>query len=678
MTTELAQLELLANVDDLVARLSAWSMEPSAWEPIQREKLLVRRTLERLEPMRARVEAPLVVATFGGTGVGKSSLVNALIGEEVTAAGRQRPTTTLPIVIAHPQTDLSSYGLPWNGAADLALSRRAATFVPSPPSSGERVRVRGPSDDVAAHSETAVSFASLAAHAAVHIPKAPLTLTLSPEDGGEGTRPKAGDATGSLQLRVVRKDTPLLRDVVLIDCPDPDTSETETAESNLARLLPLCDVLLYVSTQQKYRSARVSDELLEAAKCCRIVFVQTHADLDEDIRDDWRKQLAGRFQVSDLFFVDSKRALQEQQSGIRPTGEFGRLIDLLLRELSAAQRVRIRRANLLGLVHEVLGHAKGAISRHEPLVAKLDQALVEQRRHATERMSNKLRDELLVSRGLWEQRMLGQITQLWGYSPFASVLRLWHSQSSLLASFALTRARTTAQMALVGLVHGSRWLASSQQQHEADRRLDGLASLGLSDSELREAQIVITGYAHAAKLDRPVTSASSFESLRNAAASVQNEFLSDATRRIDDLILQSAQRNSHWLVRAAYEVMFAELPLFLLYRVGRNFFYDSFVLDRPLLDTNFYIPAALFLVLWAGLLVMSFTGRLRRGLTQHVQELARELASLKVGDGLFPDLEQQVREFARERDRVESFVQTVDSIRDRFADASGLGGLKPA
>ncbi|MEK6257748.1 MAG: GTPase domain-containing protein [Planctomycetota bacterium] len=597
MTTELAQLELLSNVDDLVARLSAWSAESSAWEPIQREKLLVRRTLERLEPMRARVEAPLVVATFGGTGVGKSSLVNALVGEEVTLAGRQRPTTTQPIVIAHPQTDLATFDLPLD------------------------------------------------------------------------------------ELRVVRRDTPLLRDVVLIDCPDPDTSETETAESNLARLhrlLPFCDVLLYVSTQQKYRSARVSDELLQAASGCRLVFVQTHADLDEDIRDDWRRQLSPKFQVADLFFVDSKHALQEQQSGVRPTGEFGRLIDLLLRELSAAQRVRIRRANLLGLVHEVLGHAKEAISRHGPLVAKLEQALGEQRRHATERMSNKLRDELLVSRGLWEQRMLGQVTQLWGYSPFASVLRLWHSQSSLLTSFALTRARTTAQMALVGLVHGSRWLASTQQEHEADRRVEGLASLGLSDSELREAQIVITGYAHAARLDRPAASASSFESLRDAAASVQHEFLSDASRRIDDLILQSAKRNSHWLVRVTYEVMFAELPLFLLYRVGRNFFYDSFVLDRPLLDTNFYIPSALFLVLWAGLLVMSFTGRLRRGLTRHVHDLARELASLKVGDGLFPDLEQQVREFSRERDRVESFVQTVDSIRDRFADASNLGGLKSA
>ena len=56
---------------------------------------------------------------------------------------------------------------------------------------------------------------------------------------------------------------------MLIDCPDPDTNEAETHDSNLARLhqlLPYCDVLIYTSTQQKYRSARVGDELAQAAK----------------------------------------------------------------------------------------------------------------------------------------------------------------------------------------------------------------------------------------------------------------------------------------------------------------------------------------------------------------------------------------------------------------------------
>ena len=590
MTSELAQLELLAQVDGLVSRLNAWSQEPTAWEQVQQSQALVKRLLTRIEPLRARVEAPLVVATFGGTGVGKSSLVNALIGREVTTAGRQRPTTTLPIVLAHPQTDLNAYQLPTEA-----------------------------------------------------------------EEG---------------QVQVVRVETPLLRDIVIIDCPDPDTSESETASSNLARLhrlLPFCDVLLYVSTQQKYRSAKVSEELLQAASGCRLVFIQSHADLDSDIRDDWRQQLSPKFEIAEMFFVDSKQAMQEQQAAIRPTGEFGRLLDLLLQELSAAQRVRIRRSNVMGLVHEVLNHSRDVLATHAPLVERLEQALADQRHRATERMANRLQDELLVSRGLWERRLLGQVTQMWGYSPFASVLKLWHSQASLLASFSLMRSHTTAQMALVGLVHGTRWLTSQQQEQEAERRLESLSSLGLTDSELREAQIVISGYVHSAKLNRSLQDATSLEHLRHSAANIQTEFLTDAARRIDDLILDAAKRSSRWYTRYGYEILFAILPGFLLYRAGRNFFYDSFWLEKPLLDTNFYIPAALFLACWAGAFVMSYTWRLRRGLTKRIEALARELASVKAGAGLFPDLEQRCVEYAYHRDRIDQFASSLDAIRQNYA-----------
>ena len=590
MTAELAQLELLAQVDELVGKLGSWSTEPSDWEPVQQSQALVKRLLSRLDPLRARVEAPLVVATFGGTGVGKSSLVNALIGREVTSAGRQRPTTTLPIVLAHPQTDLSHYQLP-----------------------------------------------------------------VASEAG---------------ELHIVRADTPLLRDIVIIDCPDPDTSENETVSSNLARLhrlLPFCDVLLYVGTQQKYRSAKVSDELLQAASGCRVVFIQSHADLDSDIRDDWRKQLSPKFQVADMFFVNSKQAMQEQQSGVRPTGEFGRLIDLLMQELSATQRVRIRRSNLMGLVHEVLTHARDLLTSHAPQVERLQQALADQRHRATERMSVRLQEELLVSRGLWERRLLGQVTEMWGVSPFASVLKIWHSQASLLASFSLMRSQTTAQMALVGLVHGTRWLTSQQQEQEAERRLESLSSLGLTDSELREAQIVISGHVHSAKLNRPLQDASSFDTLRHSAADIQVEFLTDAASRIDELILDAAKRNSHWFTRFSYEIGFLLLPGFLLYRAGRNFFYDSFWLEKPLLDTNFYIPAALFLACWAGAFVMSYTSRLRRGLTKRIETLARELASAKTSAGLFPDLEHRCSEYTYHRHRLDQFSSSLDSIRQHYA-----------
>ena len=61
--------------------------------------------------------------------------------------------------------------------------------------------------------------------------------------------------------------------------------------ARLRAILPKCDVLLVTATQQKYRSARVADELAAAARGAHVVFVQTHADLDDDIRDDWRQVL---------------------------------------------------------------------------------------------------------------------------------------------------------------------------------------------------------------------------------------------------------------------------------------------------------------------------------------------------------------------------------------------------
>ena len=82
----------------------------------------------------------------------------------------------------------------------------------------------------------------------------------------------------------VRRSTP--------DEPGHTSPGAKRQDSNLARLraiLPKCDVLLVTATQQKYRSARVADELAASAPGAHLVFVETHADLDDDIRDDWRQ-----------------------------------------------------------------------------------------------------------------------------------------------------------------------------------------------------------------------------------------------------------------------------------------------------------------------------------------------------------------------------------------------------
>ena len=146
---ELAQLEMLAEIDELVARISRWVDQDVPWGPARQCRSLLNRLLKRVDGLRIRLEAPLVLATFGGTGTGKSTLVNALVGQEISRTGKQRPTTTKPLLLVHPQCEPATLGLPLE----------------------------------------------------------------------------------EFELHVV--ESPLLRDIVIVDCPDMDTPEIETAGSNL-------------------------------------------------------------------------------------------------------------------------------------------------------------------------------------------------------------------------------------------------------------------------------------------------------------------------------------------------------------------------------------------------------------------------------------------------------------
>lgn len=592
---ELAQLELLAQVDELLAQLRDWIATETGWKPLRQGQALVRRLLSRAEALRIRLEAPLVVATFGGTGTGKSALINALIGAECTASGRQRPTTRRPILIAHPLTPLEPLQLPLN------------------------------------------------------------------------------------DLDVLWIESPVLRDLVLLDCPDPDTNEAAEAQTNLARLrrlIPHCDVLLYTSTQQKYRSARVREELSHAAAGCRLVFVQTHADLDSDIRADWRQQLGTAYEVPDVFFVDSLRALQEQQAGQRPSGDFGRLLDLLSGELGSAQRMRVRRANLLDLLFAALDHTRGQLASRINALDTLDQALAEQRQQLLEKMASQLRGELLTSRQLWERRLLGAVTEHWGLSPFCAVLRVYHGLGALLASAGLSRARSAAQLAVLGAIQGARWWQQRSAEALAHDRLDQLSTLGLDESTLRETQLVLTGSLQQAELEIPASRIVSTESLRQHAVGIEGRFLEDAGQQVEQLIQRLAARHSRWYRRICYEVMWLAFVGYLIGRVGKNFFWDSIVLQQPILTVDFYIAASGFLALWAGLLLMLFLRGLRRGLGAEVEQLAQRLAHSRVGTSLFPEWERAVAQARQQTQQLAQLQQQIQTLRREVAQVPGLGNLR--
>ncbi len=111
LTPELQQLAILAEIDDLVLRVRRWLDDAPALGSCAKARSLVSKIVERVNSLRIRLESPLVIATFGGTGTGKSTLVNALIGQEASESGRQRPTTIMPVLLIHPDIETNALGL---------------------------------------------------------------------------------------------------------------------------------------------------------------------------------------------------------------------------------------------------------------------------------------------------------------------------------------------------------------------------------------------------------------------------------------------------------------------------------------------------------------------------------------------------------------------------------------
>jgi hypothetical protein len=183
-----------------------------------------------LLPRLTAPAAPLLVVVGGSTGAGKSTLVNSLLGEQVSVAGVLRPTTRAPVLVHHP------VDVPWY-APDAAT---------------------------------------------------PLLPTLSVRVPIGGT--EAGDdAAARGELRLVPSDA-VPPGLALLDAPDIDS--VEAANRALAeRLLAAADLWLFVTTAARYADA-VPWTLLRAAAARRaqVALVVDRVDPGaEAVVDDLRR-----------------------------------------------------------------------------------------------------------------------------------------------------------------------------------------------------------------------------------------------------------------------------------------------------------------------------------------------------------------------------------------------------
>jgi translation initiation factor RLI1 len=121
-----------ASFDELVETLARWSGSLPEWPPTRAVRAEWEQIEPRLDRARRELSRMLVVGVIGGTGTGKSTLVNALAGCDLSPAGDiARPTTINPVVVAARDVDLSWLPVDAMNARATAW-RRAGDRQPRP------------------------------------------------------------------------------------------------------------------------------------------------------------------------------------------------------------------------------------------------------------------------------------------------------------------------------------------------------------------------------------------------------------------------------------------------------------------------------------------------------------------------------------------------------------------
>ncbi|MFE5293081.1 dynamin family protein [Isoptericola sp. NPDC056618] len=226
---------------------------------------------------RLRAErAPLLVVVGGSTGAGKSTLVNSLLGEPVSAPGVLRPTTRAPVLVHHPldaRWFTTDRVLP--GLARVTSSGRLSETRPT---------------------------------------------------GAAGASDGSG-AEGAAALRLVASEA-LPQGLALLDAPDIDSVEAANRELS-AQLLGAADLWLFVTTAARYADAVPWDLLSQAARRrAQVAIVLDRVDPGaEVVADDLRRMTVEHGLGDAHVFVLGEAAEQGP----------GALVDGLLPEAAVAE-----------------------------------------------------------------------------------------------------------------------------------------------------------------------------------------------------------------------------------------------------------------------------------------------------------------------------------------------------
>ncbi|MFD3700765.1 dynamin family protein [Streptomyces sp. NPDC058646] len=208
-------LDALSALRDRVASVRLPLPLPGAPRARQTRAELLAQLDDYLVPRLKAPEAPLLAVVGGSTGAGKSTLVNSLVGRQVSEAGVLRPTTRTPVLVCHPDDHHWFAGM-------RVLPDLMRVWVP--------------------HGEEEPVPAARRRHG-----------DRGPATGGHATR----------EMRIETVST-LPRGLAILDAPDIDSLVVEN-RTLAAELICAADVWVMVTTASRYADA-VPWHLLRTAK----------------------------------------------------------------------------------------------------------------------------------------------------------------------------------------------------------------------------------------------------------------------------------------------------------------------------------------------------------------------------------------------------------------------------
>ena len=591
-----------ADFDELVESLTRWVASGPDWPPARRIRAEWEQIAPRLDRTRRDLSRMLVVGVIGGTGTGKSTLVNALAGHEVTTASDvARPTTTAPIVVVANDVDCS-----W-----LPLD--------------------------------------------------------------------------AMQGRVVRSDAPAVANIVLIDCPDPDTQADEPlsvathpprpSDANrnrdmLAAVLPACDVLLLVATAQKYRSWIVAREVQAFAPGRPLLFVQTHASRDPDIRDDWRQELESQgFAVPRIFRVDALEAAQRAAAGLVPEPGFHELLSAIDQELVGRAARRVRRTGALDLAAWFVGQAHAQFDPLRESVVRFAAGVAGERARLEGILAAAIAQKLQSNRAAWQRLLTDEVVDRWHGGPFAMFLHV----VSAIGSF-WTRLRPGG-----GLI--GRLLAGDPPDTiAAHGSWQAVEELGLREADVEQSRSILAGLAGRARISSPLVGRARLD---DAQAGETVGTLLERTGRwlasgIERLVSDRRGRVDGPLLRWTFEGLFTSFIAIVLGRAGWNYFYGHLWEGRHVDGSGFLQESLVWIILWGlGLRWLLFAW-VRLGLHRDINALTARLPAARLVDPLIGDFATAAEATRGYLEAGDVLTTEVRSLTARLDDpTSGLGRMRP-